>query len=376
MLRWPTCLVLAAALGGCTDRVVIDDVWDASEPAPDAAPERPAIPDAEADQWPRGRFDAGCSTIQRSVLFWSQEADLIILLDRSSNMQGSFSGSYSKMSALQSALSDTIGVYQSHVRFGFAEFPDPGNKCAHSACCVFDREPPVQPQYNALTAILGALKCSDPQDCLASTPDSPSNFALEAVQRYSSSSSSSRWGQSQYVLLIAAAEPSCGRDDVCPAAVNAATVLGNMDIPVVVLAVGYQPDPNTSCLARISTRGSKDGMPGASGRLYAPTSTTALKENLSTLFGAIARASCTLAADQVPEGAELWVTLGNTTVPQAADCNASSGWCFPPNVAFHNEIMLLGSTCDQYLQMPEASDIRAGYYCDTCSDAGACMPPW
>jgi hypothetical protein len=370
MVRWPTCLVLAAAFGGCTDRVVIDDVWDASEPAPDVAPERPAIPDAEPDQGPRGRFDSGC-LVTRPVWFRSQAADLMMFLDRSSNMQGNFAGSYSKMTAIQSALYDTIGAYQSHIKFGFAQFPDPGNACAHSSCCV-GKQPPVQPQYNALKAILDALKCNDSQDCLASTADSPSHEALSAVQRGGYFSSPP--GQSQYVLLIAAAEPSCGRDDFCPTAVSAATTLGNMDIPVVVLTVGYQPDPNTSCLVRISKVGNRTGIAGS---LYAPTSTTSLKENLSTLFGAIARSSCTLATtDPIPEGAELSVTLGNTAVPQT-DCNASSGWCFAPNVAFHGEVMLLGSTCDQYLQMPQASDIRAVYYCDACSDSGSCMlPPW
>jgi hypothetical protein len=301
----------------------------------------------------------------------------MILLDRSSNMQGAFAGtSTSKTLAVQNALANTIETYQGRVKFGFGQFPDPDTKstnCAHSSACCVAKQPPVLPQYNALDAILAALQCNDPQACLSASSDSPSNAALAAVKYYQFSS------PDQYVLLIASGEPSCGpdgsSDDACRAAVNGATSLGNMGISVVVLSVGDEPDPRYSCLVSVSKVGNKKGMPGNTLRFYAPTSVSSLKDNLSSLFAATARSSCTLnTSDDVPDDATLQVKLGySTTVPQA-DCSASYGWCFAPNIAFHNQIMLLGSACDQYLAMPPATDILAAYTCSTCSESGTCVP--
>lgn len=383
MARQATRLVLAAALAGCTDRVVIDDVWDASPPTPDAEADRPAAPDAEADRAPtsysdvdrpRWNDDAGCRTSTRKVSFRPQAADLMILLDRSSTMQGSFAGSSSKSTAVRTALTDTINTYQAHIKFGLVEFPD--RSCGHYGCCVA-RQPAVVPQYGALSWISEALQCNDSQGpgsgCLSQSPDSPSHAALAAIPKYQSS-----WDDG-YVLLIAGSEPSCSMDgttseDACSGAINAATALGNTGVPVVVLGLNGQAE---SCLVAVSKAGNKTAMPGTALRLYTPTSATTLKDNLSSLFAAIARASCTASSESwVPDDAALTVTLNDHKIPQA-DCSASYGWCFAPGAPFHNEIMLLGSSCDEYLKLPEAIDIPAGYACSSCSDSGfSCMPPW
>ena len=364
MVRWIGPLVLTTALAGCTDRVLIDDVLDAAL-APDAPVAPPILDSAEGEQPGRWNPNA-CNTIPKHAHFKPEAADLMILLDRSSTMQGSFAGSYSKLGAIESVLTDAINTYQKYIKLGLAEFPDPA--CGRLTCCPAKQ--PVEPGYNA-ALIFDDLECYDPQSCLSSSGDSPSHYALAAVQNYHFVNDP----QAKYVLLIAASEPSCGGespDDACNAANVAANTLGNIEIPVVVLTVGYQPS-DKSCLVKVSKGGNKISMPTGAKRLYTPPNITDLKDNVSTLFAAVAQSNCTLSTgptDYVPDDAPITVKLGSSTLSQA-DCGASSGWCFP-SPASRNEIKLLGSTCDQYLQQaPTFPDVTVDYSCSTCPDSGS-----
>ena len=359
---------LLVALGGCTEQVVLHDVVDAD--VADGAP--PAVDSGENRDRYRWEMDAGCSSFPITLL--PQSAQLMILLDRSSAMQGDFPGSSSRQSAVQDALLASIDTYQSRIKFGFEEFPgDPGrksNNCMHQSCCAGAVS--VPPGLNQGPLMSGALQCSEQQVCQFSSSDSPSYDALSKVRDYYRSRSGFDTDD-RYVLLVTASDPSCssesGTMDSCGMATNAATDLGNMGVTVVVFSVGYQPDSNPkSCLSSLSKVGSSNAtMPGNAPRLYAPTSFATLSKDISDLFDAIAKANCTFSTNNPgPEGVLPKVWVGFTQVQQGGP----DGWSF--NDPGHTQIALSGSACDLYLSQVGAK--VTVYWCSTCSSPGVCSP--
>jgi hypothetical protein len=346
MFRHAACLGLLVALGGCTDRILLRDVWDAALPEPDVGVDRAPVP----------IVDAECRFSQR-LSFKSQAAQLLILLDRSSAMQAAFYGSSSRAAAVQSVLLKHMEDHQSHIKLGWEEFPDLDSRfssCYRTSCCAGSV---VAPQYYGLRYLqnYGYLECSDPA-CLSGSSDSPSHKALGQARDYFKQDKSK--DDDRYALLITASEPSCSGDagpsDACPAATEAATELVvNLEIPLAIVTVGYQPS-GSSCLVSLSNLRSKVGIPGDLSSLTPATSLQMLDDAVSHLFDEIAKTTCTITTtDPVPKDANLSVWLRyNTQVPKV-ECSASDGWCFPG--AGRNQIMLLGSYCDQYLDMPPAS---------------------
>lgn len=367
MLRRAAWVGLLGTLASCSkDTVLLNDVWDAAISVQDSGSgggreDRPP--------WPG---PGSCKSENRSPRFDPQSPDLMLVLDRSSNMQATFPGAATRQAAVQSALSDAISAYQSRINFGLEVFPgdtNDRNKDCRSSCCA---GAPIAPQTNALDAIGSSLLCSDQQGCQTGSSDSPSQKALEQVQAcLADRARSSSWTDpphSAYVLLITGAEPSCSADlsgaDTCGTARTIATNLGKMDIPVIVLSVGYPADSNpSSCLVQLSNRGTVSPMPSNVPRLYISDSSNDLKDDLSTLLSALARKSCTLTAvDWVPDYATLTVSVGDTTIAK----DASNGWSFGWD---RSQIRLSGSACDQYLKSPQGTLVHVTYTCSTCADA-------
>jgi len=368
MLGRATCVGLLVALAGCTDNVLLYDVLDASVLVPDANSQR-------EDRPPWSGPDP-CGQRNKSARFNPQWQELMIVLDRSSTMQAGFSGSSSRQTAVQNALNDTIGVFQGRVRFGLELFPGDANGkpggCSHNSCCA--GEPSVYPVSYAQNAIGGYLLCSDQQGCESGAADSPSHRALEQVRDYYNRTrpgSGDTIQQSAYVLLITASEPSCNSDpggtDSC-AARTPATNLVNLDIPVVVMTVGYDPRSNpSSCLVQISSLGSSSSMPENTPKLNTPSSYNNLRDTLFGLFRAVARRTCTFNTnDVIPEFATPAVMMGSTTVQK----DDSDGWSY--DGTNRSQIKLSGWACDQYLYSPQVATITVSYTCSTCDGPDAC----
>jgi hypothetical protein len=301
----------------------------------------------------------------------------MVVLDRSSTMQAGFSGSGSRQLAVQTALNDTIATFQGRVKFGLELFPGDANGraggCAHSSCCAGAIT--VEPLISAQTAISPYLLCSDQQGCQSGSSDSPSNKALEQVQTFYSNRSKSGWGDmsqpSTYVLLITASEPACSSDptnaETCRAK-TPATSLANLNIPVVVLTVGYDPSNNpNSCLVQLSNLGSVALMPNNTWRLNTPPSYSYLRDTLFALFAAIARKSCTFTTtDVIPDYATPTVTVGSVPVTK----DDPDGWAY--DSVNHSQITLSGKSCDQYLFNSPGTTVSVSYTCSTCAGPGAC----
>jgi hypothetical protein len=357
MLRRAACVGLLLALGGCKETVVLQDVWaDAAASVFDSG-------GGGHDRSPRADSDPGCAGFATAMV--SQSPQIMILLDRSSNMEGYFPGGTTKQAAVQNALLDAIDTYQSHIKFGFESFPgDSGSKnntCVHPTCCA--GKVSVDPGVNQKPLIASSMSCTD-QQCPSASYDSPSYDALSKIHEYYPMYDY----DDRYVLLVTASEPSCSWEgsttDLCSTAKAAATELVNDGVPVVVLSIGYQPDTSSnskSCLFSLSNVGgggnANGGMPANTSRLYSPTTVSALKQNLSDLFSAMAKKSCTFStSSSVPDGATPKVWVGSESIA----AGGADGWAF--NGLARSQIILSGAACTKYLDSPLGTKVMA-YWC-------------
>jgi hypothetical protein len=370
------CVGLLITVAGCDDRIPLNDVWDAAEALPDAGTD---ARDAVATS------DGGCNAQSFTATLSARSAEIMLVVDRSSGMQTALSGSSSKISAVQSALSEVIGAFQGRMRIGLEQFPSDATgkagSCSKSGCCA--GPPTVEPGYyaNSGGAISSSLYCSnDSPSCASGGPDSPSHKALEQVRAwYFDRARGASYGNAQsqrstFVLLITGSEPSCSSEpsgaDLCTGAATAANDLGSeKDIPVIIVSVGYQPDTSStnSCLVRLSKLGGKSPLPTGMVKLNPAMSASSLRDGLFGLFWTIEKQSCAFGTNDLSDlPANAQITVGSSTIA-ASD---TDGWSFDGDD--QSRIKLSGSACDNYLFAKNTPDVRAKYTCSTCSGPNAC----
>lgn len=369
MLRHVAGFGIALALAGCTEQVLLNDVLD------DAGAGGAA--DAKDGTGGPPQIDASCAYYAK-MTFSARAAQLVVALDRSSAMQGSFSGS-TRQDAAVTAILNAVGTYQSHVQFGYEQFPADSSDgaysdCQRNSCCAGSVI--VPPQIYAGLSMSGALECGSPQGrpCPSSSYDSASNAALAKV--LDSFKKAPQSNDDRYILLVTGSEPSCSSlpdgSSACSDAVAAASTLGSSGVRIVVLAVGYQPD-DRSCLRTISLTGSKQPLPPGTDALYVASTTSSLNSALSSFVGAVARTACTLDASEwpPPSQAQLQLSLGGSPVSKV-DSPDQNGWSYEKN-SDRTAITFSGTACDQFLGSQQ-DHVTAYYTCSLCGGSGAC--PW
>jgi hypothetical protein len=323
---------LALALAGCTHTLVLNDVPDAG------------AADAVAPSDTLAVSDATCNPGTITLPVKPQPAQLLILLDRSSNMQKAFDGT-TREAAVQDALVSEMDAFRGKIKFGFEQFPvDPAvSQCPQNSCCA-DQVNIIDPGLTNYTSLQNSIQCKDPLNntCSVASADSPSDAALAWARDYYSAEKFNT--DVLNVLLVTSSEPSCAGMSQCHDALSAANDLGNANVSIFVLSVDYQPEPWSSCLSRIARAASSHD----STSLFTANSSSGIITTLYTIFAQVARAACTLNASFPPgPSAHLQVSIGSESVSQATDWrNNSSGWSAIPDKSI---ITLYGSDCDNYL---------------------------
>jgi hypothetical protein len=329
--------ILAAS---CAPRtVVLNDVPDSG--APDAALQQDAPTDslAQSDA-PNGRDamwppfpDASCFP---RYLHPQPPPEILIELDRSTNMQATFS-SYTRMTAVQNALTNEIGVYQNSVKFGYEEFPSaeggpPSGQCSN--CCA--GAVTLWPTTGASAWMNNTINCIDGRsNCKGTSTDSPSHYALQVASDFFNMSQMGQSDADQYVMLFTSSEPSCSGQDaatVCQAARNAISGLANNHVQVYVFSVGYPPD-KTGCLSDLTKVGSMT-------TLVTVNDYSDLSGRLDGILHTAAASACTMTLDGPPTNSKLDVYIGPTLVPP-------DGWTYTPGA--RNAITLNSTYCSQYV---------------------------
>jgi hypothetical protein len=348
--RWILLQVAVLAASCAPQTVVINDVADAGSPDAAVATDAPADATAQADA-PSPATEVGCAT--KTVLTYMQQpAQVLIEMDRSSNMQEAFSPT-TRAGEVQTALTAEIVRYQQHVQFGYEQFPSSGfdAQCASGSCCAGGVT--IPPAINKFSDINSSINCYyDPHggnNCMNTSADSPSHAALAVASEYFSKGQRQFDGD-QYVLLFTSSEPSCAGQDsatACAAAGKAASDLNNDGVRVNVFSVGYPPDPS-GCLSNLNPKTTK---------LSVATSSKDLSSAVHSIIHQAASAACTLIYYQTPPAdAKVQISLGpNGSVP-------SDGWTFGYT---RNVITLLGSSCETFLQ---TTMDRLSVTFSTCTD--------
>jgi hypothetical protein len=368
MFRRAGQMALALALAGCTKEVVLDDL-------PSASVSDAAVGSRDASWW---GFDGFCSQQYNRMNYTPRAAEVLILLDRSANMQSAF-GNTTKQLAAQSALTNAVSSYQWRIAFGFEQFPaDPAeSQCPQGMCCAGPVSP--EPRLGNASLMSTNIQCTDPRGsgCSVASTDSPSYAALaKARDDYNNRIKNDPTNDDDlYVLLVTSSEPSCAAEtrDVCASARNAANDLGTLGtlgtnkVRIVVLSVGYQPDQG-SCLSQISQRGSQD-LPYGTQPLYSVKDSNDLSNTINGLFLAIAKkASCTMNSTIVPPTQDLSVYIGPESVPQT-DGHNQDGWSYADPTG--TSITFSGKFCNDWVNST-GQEPTVGYYCSLCPGPNAC----
>jgi hypothetical protein len=372
---------------GCTDRIVLDDQWDSGSASQADGRDSSAVlppPDVQPGS------DA-CPVATKTLTPTREAAEVIILLDRSTQMQASW-GDTTRAAAAQDALVQAISSYQAFVKFGFEQFPaDPSDSktsdlCPRNGCC--GSSVLVNPATNDGNAMKYYINCGvgpKSSPCPAASDDSPSYAALAQVRDHFKNQPPSN--NSRFVVLVTSSNPSCAADnsDLCDEAASAAYDLANgangngIDggAQIIVFSIGGPSDLG-SCLARIAYTGSSSPRFHGGRSLYSPSTPDQVTSDIRDFVALVARNACNLDLyPNAPDSTTVVVSLasagGSTTptpVPQTTVANPN-GWSFS-NPPLNSRIALSGSACDQFLD-PQVN-LQVDYTYSTCCDPNACFP--
>jgi hypothetical protein len=331
----------ALVLWGCSERIILEDIWDGGLDLGGADAESPR--DQNTDLQP-----SQCLQYQ-SIDYRSKGAQLLILLDRSASMQVDFGGK-SRVQAVQAALAPAILRYQKRLKIGFEQFPvvsgAPNAEFCQPSCCA--EKVMFTTAYDQGEKLTSTIACDT---CIPPLLDSCSQAALlEASDYYHDTTPSD---DDRSVLLITSSDPSSGSDksEACNIASNATIALGNSWVQLIILSVGYQPD-QWSCLSKLTP-----GYP------YTASNIQELNSKVMDIFGTLARTACYLNTTAIPPTTPLMVSIGDDPVEYSDKVGYYNGWSF----ANFNQtrIVIKGTDCVRFLDSSEtAPDVS--YMCTKC----------
>jgi len=358
-------LALAAMglVSSCTDRIILKDypsTTDVGPPFPDSA----TFPDGGERKGP-GQNDASCATQYEWIRFDKAAETVMIAMDRSSAAGLAF-GTSTKSAAMQSALQYALvdKGYQSSIKFGFIEYPGPTSQCGTITCCASKQL--VQPSFYSYLSINNWIRC-DPysSQCPPVTADAPLHTALLQASDSMDRPMGKDVGNTQYLIVFSAAEPSCaGKDNTCDSVLNAANFLADQNVNILTLAVGWQPG-STSCFQLLN-----QVKPWSSAltisRLYSPQSEKDLSANLETILAAIGKGLCTLELKQTIDLSRKVVVLQDGV---AVPTTGNDRWEFDQT---NTHIHLQGQACDSLIK-GTVKEVKIAYACSSCPGADACL---
>jgi hypothetical protein len=195
----------------------------------------------------------------------------------------------------------------------------------------------------------------------------PMARAITQAGNYLSARSTST---SKYLVLVAAAEPTCANDDLCfdadnsrakDAVTHAASLLG---IPVAVVAVALTPSSNSLQTGKsqqfFTDLAKVGGMANTSpnqAAYFAPTSSSEAAASLASIASRMRSCSFSIASPATYT-ANVQVTLANVRIPQ--DVTHQNGWDFGDG---GTSVVLYGKPCADVRSASTATSIQFTSFC-------------
>ena len=299
-----------------------------------------------------GGTDQHCSGGQDLLTFMPDTPQVVVVLDRSSNMNQAFPNSNdTHLTAAMHALYSEVSLYAmpkfNHpwtIHFSFVDFPDVGAGCIGTGeCCAKDANVLSTGMFDMATM----CESSPSASCVASNKR-PIQAALEKADQYLTSGGVSG---PRYVLLITDGDPQggCTQDD-CISAQSAVNALGNDHIALEVAAIGGAG--TSSCLQDLAMT--------ANGTLDSPSYAAASDSNSlgQIITEAVGATVCTGTLNNPPmSSSSLQVSMmfGTSTTPYGY--GPRDGWTYDSN---SGRLRLHGSLCDAYTANASGLIVTAG----------------
>jgi hypothetical protein len=303
-----------------------------------------------------GAPDARCFGSSQTLTVTPDSPSMVVVLDRSTNMNqsfGSMAGSETHLEAALTALQGQIAVYK-NIHYSFITFPDQSNGCQpQTGCCSGD----VQSDWMSFnTAVYACDGPSPPSYCLFS-PSRPTATALAKADT-ALTGSSSKPGQ-RYVLLITDGQPTggCAPPNDCQAAVTDVGTLSDHKVNVSI--VGIQSDLGCLQLAFNPT-----GQPAVQ--------TVSDPTTLGTVLNGIMQSAvCNATLSPAPQSwSDLQVTFSGNIVPPASNAPGSNGWTYDST---YGHLHLRGSACQNVIDAWE--DLKVTTSCGSGHTPGGPTSP-
>jgi Mg-chelatase subunit ChlD len=329
--------------------------------------------DAVASAADSGPANALACAVKAAVQLDPQQADVLILLDRSGSMDTAF-GSGTRYQAVASLLSDVVTSYAARVRFGYQESPG-RQTCGSQALATCCASPPtVDVAGDNATAVVAAIAAAAPME-----GGTPTAAALQAARGYYDALGDGV--ENRYVLLATDGEPNCTLAgtlasgttpdaSACADALAEVSALAAAGVRVIVLGVGSDLEDNangsSACLNAMAHAGGAAASPGNPG-YFAASDAEQLRLAVEQIFGGVARSPCSVRfRTELGDTLNVAVYLDGQQIPRVAD----NGWWLdltqsPP--AVH----ITGVYCDEIAEF-RVRTVEARYVCPPCFDVVGC----
>ncbi|HZS37368.1 MAG TPA: VWA domain-containing protein [Polyangia bacterium] len=325
----------ALSLGGCLGGTMTGDSHHA--PPDLGKPQPPPVMQPTVDAGPTSGDDASCGGMEFALA--RVPPNVMLVLDRSGSMNESIGGgsATSKWDDLKSALTSTIGAYDSQMRFGVSLFSHPGGGSCDPG--QIDVAVGAMNGANVLTQVGAASPGGN-------TPTAATMAAVAASGKLNDAA------RDNYVVLATDGQPNCADTDVT----SKITALYNAtpSVKTFVIGVGDGTASNPVLLDLWAVAGHTD-QPGLV-KYYQANSPTDLKTAFDTIAGGLV--SCTFAmAQAAPDPSLLYVWSNGTAVP----ADATNGFTYDaggPSVTLH------GAACDALKTNP-STKVQVIYGCST-----------
>lgn len=295
-----------------------------------------------------GGPDAHCFGSAQQVTVIPDSPAMVVLFERSTSMNQPFaSQNQTQLSAALSAFQGQWQVYNSRIKFSFAEFPDLNGCQPQNGCCSGD----IQTDWPSFNQ--GLYACGGSLSSCVSSASRPTGTALASADTALKGANSRPPGQ-RYVLLITDGPPSggCATKDDCSDAVDKVSMLNDDKISLSI--VGIQSD--LGCLDFAFTSSGQSAVQTAS-----DPATLA-----SELSGIMQSAVCNATLSPMPQSGDLQVTYSGATIPP----DRFSGWTYDN---MYGRLHLRGQACQDVLFGWD--NLKVTTTCGSRNPGGSSGPP-
>jgi hypothetical protein len=358
------CALLAILNGACQQTLVLDD--RSADASLSATGGKSGGGGSGGGRPTDASVDGNCGQAQQ-ITATGDIPQVVVALDRSSEMLGTqFGGGQnnSEFTAAVSDLSAQVGNYASPsgqhgsrraISFAYLEFPESSADCSYPGCCSSSVTP--TPSYQAFTD--ATMSCSLLGNACGSSTNHPIAAAFSRAEDYFQLGTFGVQPEERYVLLVTddAPDGNCSTENDCQFAQDQVYSLANsLNVTTVIIHVGT--GGSTSCLQDFAaTQGAPPPWYAGNDLYYAAPMPDDLQNAVASAISAIAAGTCRFTLSTAPSSSSQLTVVSQGTTLQPQD--SKNGWTYDTGNGTPR-LILHGSTCTSYLNSQVGLQVYQG----------------